>query len=438
MVTTQSHPPIAPPKPPARSRSRRSFQRTLASAKQTMMLSEIVKLAIDSFKASKVRFALTALGMVIGSASLILVVTIGLTGKRYILDEIQGIGTNMVMLEYEGGGAGAINEYHNDFLTRDDERAINERVTAVAQSSPMLEMHDRVTFPGGLAKDVLVLGVSPQYLQVRNLIVLSGRFFDDADETTHTKVAVVTEAFAREMFGSPDAAINQTFQLSGIPFTIIGTFKESVDTFGQSEIADETILIPYSVGRYFTGTDNVKQIFFSIRDQSDVEEAAKEILNVVHTDGHHLPSSVYKTTTLTALLTTAGQIANALTVILLLVAAVTLAVGGVGIMNIMLATVRSRIREIGIRKALGATAREIKLQFLVEAVFISLSGGVVGTVLGLALPLSVRFFTSYNLPVSPWSVVIALVTSTAVGVVFGTLPANRAAQMDPVESLKYE
>jgi putative ABC transport system permease protein len=401
-----------------------------------MVFSEIVKLAIDSFNTSRVRFALTALGMVIGSASLILVFTIGLTGKRYILNEIQSIGTNMVMLEYEGGGAGALNENRNDFLTRDDERAIDERVPAVALSSPMLEMHNRVTFPGGVAKDVLVLGVTPPYKQVRNLIVLSGRFFDDADETTHAKVADVTDAFAREMFGSPDAAIDQSFQLSGIPFTIIGTFKEGVDTFGQSEIADQTILIPYSVGRYFTGTDAVKQIFFSIRDQGDVEEAANEIVNVAHS--RHLPSSVYKTTTLTALLTTAGQIANALTVVLLLVSAVTLAVGGVGIMNIMLASVRSRIREIGIRKALGATAREIKLQFLVEAVFISLSGGLVGAILGLAVPLSVHFFTSYSVPVSPWSVVIALLTSTVIGIVFGTLPANRAAQLDPVESIKYE
>jgi putative ABC transport system permease protein len=283
---------------------------------------------------------------------------------------------------------------------------------------------------------VLVLGVSPQYRDVRNLIVLSGRFFDDEDETTHTQAAVVTEAFAREMFGSSDAAINQTFQLTGIPFTIIGTFKESVDTFGQSEIADETILIPYSVGRYFTGTDNVKQIFFSIRDPNDVEEASQEIVAVVH--ARHLASSVYKTSTLTPLLTTAALIANALTIMLVLVSAVTLAVGGVGIMNIMLATVRSRIREIGIRKALGATAREIKLQFLIEAIFISLSGGIVGTALGLALPLSVRFFTDYSVPISIWSVVLALTTSMAVGIIFGTLPANRAAQMDPVESLKYE
>ena len=422
---------------PHRHRSLRSFQRTLDSAKRTMVFSEIVKLAIDSFRTSKVRFALTALGMVIGSASVILVATIGLTGKQYILDELSKIGTNMVDLSYAGGGSAGSNvTVNNDFLTHDDELAVEEQVPAVAYSSPLLQMHNRVAFPGGVVKDVLVLGVSPSYRKVRNLVLLSGRFFDDEDEATHTKVAVVTVPFARQRFGGEDAAINQTFQLSGIPFTIIGTFKESIPTFGTSEIDDQTILIPYSVARYFTGTDNVKDIFFSIRDRNDVEEAAKEIVAVVKS--RHQPNSVYTATTLTAVLTTANVVANYLTIMLLLISAVTLAVGGVGIMNIMLATVRSRIREIGIRKALGATAREIKLQFLIEAVFISLAGGVVGTLLGLALPVSARLFTSFIVPISPWSIVISLVTSAAIGVIFGTLPANRAAQMDPVESLKYE
>ena len=414
---------------------RASFEKTLASAKRTMLLSEIILLAIDSFRASKVRFMLTALGMVIGSASLILVVTIGLTGKQYILNLLQSIGTNMVYIEYTGGGSGSVNNFQSDYLTREDERAVDEQVPAVMYSSPMLEMHDRIGI-NGIEKELLVLGVSPQYRQVRNLKVLSGRFFDDQDEVSHTKVAVVTQIFAQEMFGSQDAAINHSFQLSGIPFTIVGTFKESVDTFGQSEISDQTILIPYSVARYFTGTDNVKQIFFTIRDKNDVEEAARQIVTAV--SARHLKNSVYKASTLTDLLTTAGLIADALTVVLSLVTAVTLAVGGVGIMNIMLATVRSRIREIGIRKALGATAREIKLQFLIEAIFISLSGGIVGTIVGLAVPISIRIFTDYQIPIRGWSVVIALATSTIVGVIFGTLPANRAAQLDPVESLKYE
>ncbi len=413
-----------------------AFEKTLASAKRTMVLSEIARLAIDSFRVNKVRFALTSLGMVIGSASLILVVTIGLTGKQYILNQIQGIGTNMVEVEYSGGASGAVGDYRNDFLTREDEKVVDSQVPAVAASSPMLEMHDRISFGSGVVKDVLVLGVSPQYRTVRNLVVMTGRFFDDEDEATHTKVAVVTEPFATQMFGSADSAINQSFQLSGIPFTIIGTFRERVDTFGQSEIADQTILVPYTVARYFTGTDNVKQIFFSIRDTGDVPAATSEILKVIQS--RHKSNSVYHANTLTQLLMVAGEIANALTVVLLLVATVTLAVGGVGIMNIMLANVRSRIREIGIRKAMGATAREIRLQFLVEAVLISFSGGLVGALIGLAFPFSVRFFTTYRVPVSGWSVIIALATSVLIGVVFGTLPATRAAQLDPVESLKYE
>ncbi len=413
------------------------FQQTLLSARRTMMVSEILKLAIDSFRASKLRFALTALGMVIGTASVILVVTIGLTGRQFILNEIQKIGTNQVEVEYSGGGAiGAEKVLYNDFLTRLDEQAVLREVPSVVASSPVLQSHDRISFGGGVVKDTLALGVSPQYKDVRNLIVLSGRFFDEQDEKAHMMVAVVTVPFARDMFGSEDAAIGKEFSIQGIPFTIIGIFKESVDTFGQTEIADQTILIPFSVARYFTGTDDVKQIYFTIRSMDEVPEATREIQRVIQ--ARHKPSSVYKTFDLRELLSTADRISIALIVVLVLVAAVTLAVGGVGIMNIMLANVRSRIREIGIRKALGATYREIKLQFLAEAVIISLSGGLVGSFVGLAAPLSIRLFSDYHLPVSIWSVVIALGAATVVGVVFGTVPATRAAQMDPVEALKYE
>ncbi len=400
-----------------------------------MVVSEIVMLAIDSFRVSKVRFALTALGMVIGAASLIFVATIGLTGKQYILGLLESIGTNLVSVDYTGGASGGVNTYQTDYLTRDDVNAIKEQVPEVQYASPLLEMHDRISIHG-TEKQLLILGVVPEYQLIRNLKVVAGRFFDDEDESSHSHAAVITENLAQQVFGTDAAAVNQNFSLSGIPFTIVGVFKEAIDTFGESEIADQTVLVPYSVGRYFAGTDQLKQIYMTIRDRNDVEPAAKKIVAVVHS--RHQPKSVYTATTLTELLTTAGWITDALTVMLLLLSTVTLAVGGVGIMNIMLATVRSRIREIGIRKALGATAREIKLQFLIEAVFISLAGGIIGTIVGLAVPLSLRFFTSYAIPISPWSVVIALVTSSAVGVIFGTLPANRAAQLDPVESLKYE
>lgn len=409
----------------------------LGGVRQTMALSEVLNLATGSFRTSKMRFALTAFGMVIGTASVILVVTIGLTGKQYILEEIQKIGTNSVELEYSAGDATAAEQVlYNDFLTRDDEKAVDAQVLGVMYSSPVLEMHDRISFGGGSVKDTLVLGVSSGYRSIRDLVVLAGRFFDQGDDSANIKCAVVTELFARERYGSDDAAVGQTPEISGIPFTIIGVFKESVDDFGQSEIADQTVLIPYSVARYFMGTESIKQIYFSMRSMEAVPGAAQEIVRIAQ--GRHRPNSIYKTQTLKELLTTAAKVADALTMVLVPVATVTLVAGGVGIMNMMLANTNARIREIGIRKAMGATRGDIRLQFLAEAVIISLVGGVIGALVGIAMPLSVRYFTDYSVPISAWSVVVGLTAATLVGVIFGTYPASRAAQMNPVEALKYE
>jgi len=402
-----------------------------------MLFSEIVRIAVDSFKASKVRFLLTMLGMVIGSASIILVVTLGLTGKEYAHNLISSIGPNMVEMQYNGGNiTGPDNTSTPDFMTRDDMQAVVEQVPGIIASSPMLEDHDRVSIGGGIVKETMILGVSPQYKQVRNLVILGGRFFDDQDARSHTKVAVIVETFAKELFGSTKAAVGRSISIHGIPFVIIGVFKESIETFGESEISDQTILIPYEVARYFTGTNTVKEIFFTMKDSSLVLPASSQILEIIKS--RHRPSSVYTAFNLTQVLSVMDRIANMLTIVLTLAAAITLVVSGVGIMNSMLANVSARIREIGIRKALGATSKEIRLQFLTEAVFLSLTGGVVGTLLGLSIPLSVSLLTPFKIPISLWSVVIALGTSVLVGVLFGTIPANRAARLDPVQTLKYE
>jgi len=396
---------------------------------------EILAVSIETFRSNKVRFALTALGMVIGTASLILVVTIGLTGKQYILREINAIGANMITANYEGGTIYG-GSSSNDFMTLDDMKAIRAQVPGIIAASPMIQLHDQVPVPGGKERDVLILGVSSEYQYVRNLVIPAGRFFDEYDSTTRNKVADITKPLAIRLFGSEDAAVGQTIKLNGLPFTIIGTFREQVETFGQSEISDDTILIPYTVARYFTDTDAVKQLFFSMSDSERVPEATGEISAVLQS--RHRAESVYKVENLKQLLDVAAKVADALTAVLLLISAVTLLVSGVGIMNIMLATVSSRIREIGVRKAVGASNQEIRLQFLTEAVLISLVGGFIGIVAGLAIPVSLRFFTDYRVPISGLSVIIALVVSSMVGVLFGTVPATRAAQLDPVESLRYE
>jgi putative ABC transport system permease protein len=196
------------------------------------------------------------------------------------------------------------------------------------------------------------------------------------------------------------------------------------------------MLIPYTVSRFFTSSAAVYQIYFSAASPQDVIPATAAIKRVLQS--RHRAESVYSVQNLTQLLSVAGRIADALTVILMLVAFVTLLVSGIGIMNIMLATVTSRIREIGIRKAIGATTREIRFQFLAEAILISLTGGIAGIIAGLALPYSVRFFTDYHFPISGLSAIIAIIVSSIVGIIFGTVPATRASQLDPVESLRYE
>ena len=407
------------------------------TARETMVFSEIVSIAVDSFRASKVLFVFTALGMVIGTASLIVVVTIGLTGKQYALNQIQSIGANMVLAYWEGGGDASVSPgSSNDYLTMADMKAVQQQVPGITASSPMLELRDRIAVGGGKERDILILGVSPQYSTVRNLEVLAGRFFDDEDSMSRAKVAVVTQQFAQRMFGVQSAAVGKEIKISHLPFVIVGTFRERVDTFGQSEISEDTILIPYSVARYFKSNDEIKQVFFSVSDAGDVPRATEMIKQVLQS--RHRPESVYRVENLTQLLQVAGRISNALTLVLLAISLVTLIVGGVGIMNIMLASVRARIREIGIRKAIGATNREIRLQFLTEAVLISLAGGVVGTILGLAVPLSFRLLTEIHIPISGLSAIIAITVASLVGVIFGTLPATRAAQLDPVEALHYE
>lgn len=436
MATGVTHP-ASSVRSPAGSSEAPSFERTLKSARSSVSFRETLRLAVDSFRSSKARFLLTMLGMVIGSASVILVATVGLTGKRYAVDAITGLGPNKVEMQYGGGVVmGPDNVSSPDYMTLDDMKVVDSEVPGIVASSPFQENHDRIAVGGGVTKEAMLLGVTPRYREIRNLKLLAGRFMDDEDDETHAKVAVMVAPLAKTLFLNYGNAVGNTITVLGIPFTIIGVFEESMNTYGQSEISENTLLIPYGVARYFSGTDNLKEIFFKMQTADEVEPAAVSIRQII--ESRHRAGSVYKAQTLTDILKTMSEIATMLTIVLTLASAITLVVSGVGIMNSMLANVQSRIKEIGIRKALGATRREIRMQFLTEAIFLSLCGGLIGTLIGLALPLSVRLFTTFKIPINGWSAVISLGTSVLVGVIFGTLPANRAAKLDPVTTLKYE
>ena len=289
----------------------------------------------------------------------------------------------------------------------------------------------------GKEERILVLGSDEFYKPVRNLVVLAGRFLDASDVDLRQKVALLTEKLAKRLYGSQNAALGQTIKIHGLQFTVIGTFKEKVESFGQSELNAETVVIPITVQQYFTRVERIDPLYVQVRAPEEVEAVTGQVKEIL--ESRHRAGSSYKVENLTAILNAAKSISTILSLVLVLVSAIALVISGIGIMNIMLVTVTERTREIGVRMAVGASRREILLQFLTEAVLISLGGGAIGIVAGVALPLSVQYFVeNIQIPISLWSVAIAFTVSSLVGLIFGILPASRASRLNPTEALRYE
>jgi putative ABC transport system permease protein len=266
---------------------------------------------------------------------------------------------------------------------------------------------------------------------------LSGRFLDPSDVSLREHVVLLTEQLARRMYGSQQGSIGQVIKVYGMQFTVVGTFKEKTESFGLSELARETILMPITVLRYFTQVERIDPMYVQVRRSDDVEAVAGEVRRIL--ESRHRPGAGYEVESLTGILDAARNIALILTIVLILVSAIALIISGIGIMNIMLVTVTERTREIGVRMAVGASRRDVLQQFLAEAILISLGGGLVGILIGVALPLSVEFFTgAIQIPISKLSIAVAFAVSFVVGLVFGILPANRAARLNPTEALRYE
>jgi putative ABC transport system permease protein len=400
-----------------------------------VLLGEALRFSAQALRANPIRSLLTGLGMVIGTASVILVVTISLTSRDYILEQVQGIGSNIIFAYYASAGPGTA-VADADFIKVSDVEAIRQELGAdIVAATGVMSNFDRMLI-GGKEQDVKVIGTDQDYQPVRNIVIGSGRFLDEGDVTLRAKVALLTDKLAERMYGSRASALRQVIKLYGLQFTVIGTFHEKVETFGQSEVERDTILIPITVLRYFTPVERIDPLYVQVRSPGQVDRVAVRVQEIV--EGRHRPGARYRVDTMTAILNAAKNISLILSLVLVLVSAITLVISGIGIMNIMLVTVTERTREIGVRLAVGASPREILVQFLTEAILVSLSGGLMGILVGVAIPLSVQLFADIRIPISPLAIVVAFGVSCLVGLIFGILPANRAAHLNPTEALRYE
>jgi putative ABC transport system permease protein len=402
-----------------------------------MQIGEAFSFSIQALRQNPVRSFLTGLGMVIGTASVILVVTISLTSENYILEQIEGVGSNMVFASYEVGTQESNAQVNADFIKMSDVDAVRQQLANRIVAATGIESNYDAIFINGKEERLLVIGSDEYYKPVRNLVVLSGRFFDASDVDLRQKVALLTEKLAKRLYGSQTAAVGQTMKIHGLQFTVIGTFKEKVESFGQSELNAETVLIPVTVEQYFIRVERVDPLYVQVRSPQDVEAVTDQVRNIL--ESRHRSGATYKVENLTGILNAAKSIAAILSLVLVLVSAIALVISGIGIMNIMLVTVTERTREIGVRMAVGASRHEILMQFLTEAILISVGGGAIGIVAGVALPVSVGFLVeNVRIPISVWSIVIAFGVSSLVGLVFGLLPASRASKLNPTEALRYE
>jgi len=394
---------------------------------------ETVTVAMDALRANKLRAMLTSLGVIIGSASIVLVVTVALTSRKYVISSIEATGSNLVWAELVRSSDKAQPLSYE--MTLDDLEDV-KGIPGVAHAAGTTDTQKSVVAQG-IVRPVTLMGVTQGYQDIRRLLILRGRFLDSLDMDSRSKVCVITPQLATKLYG-PENPIGRELRLEDSTFTIVGVFKERVETFGLSDIQSETVLIPFGLMKYYTGKEGLKVLNVQAATQEDVPIVERQL--AMRLRSRHPPQAEYNVQTLTSILKAARDISLALTIVLIVIACIALLISGIGIMNIMLVTVKERTREIGIRKAIGAERKAILYQFLIEALLISGGGAVIGILIGIAVPVVAQYFLPGNMrvPISGLSVVIAFAVSCSTGVFFGYLPANQAARLQPIESLRYE
>lgn len=412
-----------------------------------MNLVESLRVALGSLATSKLRSALTMLGIVIGVAAVITLVSLGQGVQRMVTEEIKSAGANLLLI-FPGGlqSQGAFTAQSS--LTYGDAQALADPLNApyVTALAPQLSRSARVSYADN-DLFISVVGVTPEAVPVRNLRVAYGEFIDAGHLHARSRVAVLGSGVVDDLFPSGLYPLGQSIKINGLPFRLIGVLEEKGATAFGSQ--DDMIWVPLTTAyarlfpqeRNVSGEYLISTIYAQVASQDQLDATAEEITTVLR-QRHDLDlgdDDDFTVITQADLVAILGEITGVLTLFLGAIAAISLLVGGIGIMNIMLVSVTERTREIGIRKAVGAKRRDILLQFLVEAVVLSLLGGVVGIALGyLGSNLVARLSEDLAAYTSPSAILLATGFSIAVGVFFGIYPAARASRLDPIEALRYE
>jgi len=410
---------------------------------------EVFETAVHRFRTHPVQTALTLAGLVVGTAAIIIIVALGLTGRTFVMNQIEGVGSHLVWASYEGTVTAGVSRTTEDQITDGDVKAIEARSDLFSGVTPLVELHGTVSVLSKAA-DVAVLGTTPNYTSVRkNVRILRGRFLDEDDVLQRSKVCVVSTALYKELFGNEgpplllagegrgEGSSDRTLRTLGMTFHVVGEFDKPVDTMGQGEVTPYSIFIPVTVAWFYTPTRRVDTVFAEAREFSEIPHAAATVEELLR-DRHH-QGSVFKVKTMTTVIRVARTISFGLIAAFIVAAAVSVVVGGVGIMNILLASVEQRTREIGVRMSVGARRSDILRQFLLEALMLGAIGSMIGVAVGLGLPLLLRpFIQSVLIRVSGLSALLAFLFSCAVTLIFGVVPAYRAANLNPTEALHYE